>query len=57
MFCSLLLEKLEKLKIKTFHYDKWTEQTLEWKNKYDPVKSFYNEGKNVHPYVFMRILS
>ena len=30
---------------------------MEWKIKYDPVKTEYYNQQDVHPYAFMRILS
>lgn len=40
------------------NFSKWTNKVLEWRDKYDPVRSEYFEEKNfVNPYAFMRILS
>jgi acetolactate synthase-1/2/3 large subunit len=36
----------------------WAERVMEWKRKYDPVRSeFFAQREQVHPYAFMRRLS
>ena len=56
LFLELLKKKLAGISLP--NVSSWTEKVLEWKNKYDPVRSnFFKQKKNVNPYVFMRILS
>lgn len=39
-------------------FTEWTQQAMNWKKKYDPVKpEFFEQKENVHPYAFMRTLS
>lgn len=57
---KIFLERLEKKVLTTALNDtsSWTNQVMEWKEKYDPVRpEFLEQKENVNPYAFMRALS
>lgn len=56
LFIELLIQKISAVPIPDF--SSWTNKTMEWKKKYDPIKPEYFEQKKfVNPYAFIRILS
>jgi acetolactate synthase-1/2/3 large subunit len=56
IFIKRLINRLKKEKLPSF--DDWTKKTMDWKEKYDPVKKeFFDHKDNVHPYAFIRTLS
>jgi acetolactate synthase-1/2/3 large subunit len=57
---KLFLETLKRLITQepSLTHKKWLSKSLEWKNKYDPVKPEFGSSKTViHPYKFIRQLS
>ena len=60
-FINLLIKKFKKIQLdkkSVVNQKKWFSQCIEWKKKYDPVKSeFFNNSQIVHPYAFMRSFS
>ena len=57
-FVRRLLVALDKNPKAIPHRASWTERVMEWKRKYDPVRSdFFKQKEKVHPYAFMRRLS
>ncbi|HJO18405.1 MAG TPA: thiamine pyrophosphate-binding protein [Vicinamibacterales bacterium] len=41
-----------------WNFSQWTTKVMAWKAKYDPVRpEFFEQKQNVHPYVFLRMLS
>lgn len=57
-FTQLLLSTARERKLTSF--DAWLDKTLEWREKYDPVRPDYYNAKAkgfVNPYVFVRELS
>ncbi|MDB9827222.1 thiamine pyrophosphate-binding protein [Candidatus Pelagibacter sp.] len=59
LFINRFIKYLEKTKYKNKGDKKeWTQKCLEWKKKYDPVKSeFFKNTNYVQPYAFIRKLS
>jgi len=67
VFIRRLLDKIDAMRRKESlpDFSDWTEKVMEWKVKYDPVKSeffadgaYRFEGKEyTHPYAFVRLLS
>lgn len=56
IFFERLLDKLDKQNLPDI--SSWTDQVMEWKKKYDPVRpEFFKQKKHVNPYAFMRLLS
>jgi acetolactate synthase-1/2/3 large subunit len=55
VFIKELLNALREVELPD--WSKWLEQSIEWRNKYQPVLPEYYSYEHVHPYAFIRELS
>lgn len=57
LFLEILIDKLRDEMTVSENHESWLVQVIKWRDQYDPVKpEYYEQGKHVHPYVFMRKL-